>query len=50
MLSLWNEHRDIIVKIFLRVFLSLTFIGLEQKEWRNNKHKVCPTNHHATLK
>jgi hypothetical protein len=28
-LPLWNEHRDIIVKIFLRVFFPLTFLGLE---------------------
>jgi hypothetical protein len=28
-LPLWNEHRDIIMKIFLWVFLPLTFLGLE---------------------
>ena len=30
----WNEHRNIIVKIFLQVLLSLTILGLKQKEWR----------------
>jgi hypothetical protein len=25
MLPLWNKHKDIIMKIFLQVFLSLTF-------------------------
>jgi hypothetical protein len=30
-LPLWNEHRVINVKIFLRVFLSLTLPGLEEK-------------------
>jgi hypothetical protein len=48
-LPLWNEHRVIIVKIFLQVFLSLTFPGFEQKDQRNDKCKVCPTNHYATL-
>jgi hypothetical protein len=43
------EHIKIIVEIFLRVFLSLTFPGLEQEDRMNDKHKVCPTNHHTTL-
>ena len=33
-MPLWNEHRNIIVRIFLRVFLSLTIAGLKQKERR----------------
>ena len=48
-IALCIEHIKIIVEIFLRVFLSLTFPGLEQEDPRNDKHKVCPTNHHATL-
>jgi len=47
--TLCFEHIKIIVKIFLRVFLSLTFRGLQQEDRMNDKHKVCPTNHHATL-
>jgi len=48
-LPLLIEHRIIIVKIFLWVFLSLTFLGLEQKYERSDKCKVYPTNHYATL-
>ena len=33
MMPLWNELRDIIVKLFLQVFLSLTISGLKQKKW-----------------
>ena len=32
-IPLWNEHRNIIVKIFLWVLLSLTILGLKQKGW-----------------
>ena len=32
-MPLWSEHRNIILNIFLRVFLSLTISILEQKEW-----------------
>jgi len=49
MLPLLIEHKIVIVKIFLRVFLSLTLPGLEQKDRRSDKCKVCPTNHYATL-
>ena len=48
-LPLLTKHKIIIVKIFLRVFLSLSLPGLEQKDQRSDKCKVCPTNHYATL-
>ena len=47
-IPLWNKPRNITVKIFLWVFLSLTILGLKQKEWRMTT-QVCPTHHHATL-
>jgi len=36
------------VKIFLQVFLSPTFPGLDKKN-KGVQHKVCQTNHYATL-